>query len=314
MSIIVDNGNGIDVKQLTQDYLTYTNPHFCVDKNDDIYIIYHSYSGWQLDIYYNNGGFSSIDFSRYLPSESSSESTEFIDMQLDKNGDLLLLMAQNVGEYECRETQFVVGAVINGEYVEYERLSLPEIYSSIPYNTEPPEAVYPYFIGDDEEFRWFLPQEFWDCYYNGYSGPIIDGVEPPSTTLFRILTYIPETREFKLEDLPDELINVFIRNYDALLCGVKSYGVNVRNSTIEVTEIDVIDETYRQYSFDVDLSSMTAMHYTMQNLNGFPYLIINGKSTDNGVEALFKINLATGENNSTFGKDGRKVTSFFRIN
>lgn len=305
ISIIVDNGDAIDVKQLTQDYLTYTQPRFCIDKNDDIYMFYKGYDeNGHLERYDTKGGFTSIDLSRYSPPAPACGSPLFFDMQLDNDGNLLIFqieLDQNSGE-----RHLFVGSVINDVFVEYTRTVLPE-YTTEPYLGYSEAVVYPHFIGGNGDFSWFLPQEFWEGYYHVPGDPYYE-------TNFRVMTYIPETREFKLEDLPDELIKVFIRNYDALLSGVKSYGVNVRNSTIEVTEIDVIDETYRQYSFEVDLSSMTAMHYTVHRLNGFPYLIINGKSKDSGADVLFKINLATGENNSTFGKDGRKVTSFFKIN
>ena len=107
---------------------------------------------------------------------------------------------------------------------------------------------------------------------------------------------------------------MFTEKYDFLLSGIKSYGVNIRSNTIEINEIDIVNKSYRQYSFNVDISYIKSQSYVATMLNEIPYLFVHGKSSESGADVSFSINLANGENNSTFSTDNRNVVSFFRIN
>ena len=80
-----------------------------------------------------------------------------------------------------------------------------------------------------------------------------------------------------------------------------------------VKEYDPFTRSSRQYTLDVDISNTIARQYSLI-VQDAPYLIVTGRSTEDGSYVSFKINLLNGENNASFSADARKVTSFFRIN
>ena len=224
----------------------------------------------------------------------------FFDMKVDNNGGAYIFFLENhdSGPY------IKAGILSNGKYVESSGISIPG-YTHAPYATYGGNPViYPHYIGfSNGDFKWFLSQEFWSDYYNN---------EPTKT--FKTITYNKDSDEWILKDLPKELYDLLTKRYDSLLCGIKSYGVNVSSNLIEVSEIDIENESSRQYTFNIDLSFIKSQRYIATTLNGSPYLIINGKNSDSGANISLKINLTNGENNSTFAPDGRNVVSFYRIN
>ena len=87
----------------------------------------------------------------------------------------------------------------------------------------------------------------------------------------------------------------------------------VSDQSIMVKEYDPLTRSSRQYTLDVDISNTIARQYSLV-VQDAPYLIVTGRSTEDGTSVSFKINLLNGENNASFSPDARKVTSFFRIN
>lgn len=291
ISQIVDNGDAIDVKVLTQEISELSR--FIVDANENIYI----YGREQyLDIYFSNGGFDAIDMRSQNDSDVFDNFPIIFDMKVDDNHiPYLFLVGQYTNSGEAYNEGYIKAGILSeGKYIERNRIPITS-YSWAPYYGQ--HVTYPHYIGySNGDFKWFLPQEFWNF------------------QLFKILTYNKDRDEWILEDIPEDLRNIFTEKYDFLLCGIKSYGVNVKGNTFEINEIDVANKSYRQYSFDVDVSYIKSQSHRAYITNGTPYLTIGGKSSENGADVSFTINLANGENNSTFASDNRNVVSFFRIN
>ena len=304
ISKIVDNGDAIDVKVLTQEIKELSR--FIVDANENIYICDREY---YLDIYLSNGGFDAIDISYYLNGCRWTPST--FDMKVDNNNIPYLFLVKEEEKSEYNEYGELVtyatpcitaGILSDGKYIERNKIDIPS-YTSEPYNSIMDPITYPHYIGySNGDFKWFLSEDFF-----WYS-------EEDNNRKFKILTYNKDRDEWILEDIPEDLRNIFTEKYDFLLCGIKSYGVNVKGNTFEINEIDVANKSYRQYSFDVDVSYIKSQSHRAYITNGTPYLTIGGKSSENGADVSFTINLANGENNSTFASDNRNVVSFFRIN
>ena len=101
--------------------------------------------------------------------------------------------------------------------------------------------------------------------------------------------------------------------YDAFAMSDKVYAAKVSDQSIMVKEYDPFTRSSRQYTLDVDVSETLVRQYTII-VQDAPYLIVDGRSAENGSYVSFKINLLNGENNASFSADARKVTSFFRIN
>ena len=298
---IVDNGNAIDVKLMTQDYHTYGLSRFIVDANENIYI--YNRSRHYLDIYLSNGRFDAIDM-KYYCSSGLEEGPVIFDMKVDDNN---IPYSFFVKEYFDDNgeliTDIIAGILSDGNYIERDKIIISE-YTYMPYSGDMDSPIiYPHYIGySNGDFKWLLSQEFMTK-----GKEFIDGT-------FKILTYNKDRDEWILEDIPEDLRNIYTEKYDHLLCGIKSYGVNVKGNTIEINEIDIVNNSYRQYSFDVDISFIKSQSYMATMLNETPYLFITGKSSESGADISFVINLANGENNSTFATDNRNVVSFFRIN
>jgi len=131
-----------------------------------------------------------------------------------------------------------------------------------------------------------------------------------------ILSYDKKANGWSLNKLSADLLHILSSNHDAIAYGSKTYCADVQGNSIEVIEVDIVSETYRTYSFNVDIPSMVSstVTYSADITQGIPYLTIRGISTLNGAGVSFTIDLIDGVNNSTFAPDGRNVVSFFRIN
>ena len=294
ISKIVDNGDAIDIRLLTQDYLTHDLTRFIVDASENIYL-YNNERNY-LDVYYFNGEFDAIDMRSQNDSDVFDNFPIIFDMKIDDNNiPYLFLVGQYMGSGDAFNEGYIKAGVLSeGKYIERNRIPITS-YNWGPYfGFLSNQITYPHYIGySNGDFKWFLSQEFWNI------------------QTFKILTYNKDRDEWILKELPEDLCNIFIKKYDSLLCGVKSYGVNIKDNTIEITEIDIENENYHQYSFNIDVSFIKSQHYITIMMNESPYLIINGKNSENGADVSFKINLVNGENNSTFASDNRNVVSFF---
>lgn len=304
---IVDNGNAIDVKLMTQDYETGGLSRFIVDANENIYI-YNQWRGY-LDIYLSNGKFDVIDMRYYCnPNDEGSLSSSMIfDMKYDDNNIPYFFFVRDYWEdgMSISESYITASILSDGNCIERNKIAIP-LYTTAPYLHASEPVTYPHYIGySNGNFKWFLSEDFFATHYSSNLG---------DDRIFKTLTYNKDRDEWILEDIPEDLRNIYTEKYDCLLSGMKSYGVNVKGNTIEINEIDMVNNSYRQYSFNVDISFIKSQSYMATMLNETPYLFITGKSSESGADVSFVINLANGENNSTFATDNRNVVSFFRIN
>ena len=304
---IVDNGNAIDVKLMTQDYETDGLSRFIVDANENIYI-YNECRGY-LDIYLSNGRFDAIDMRYYSrPNDAGSLTVPRIfDMKYDDNNIAYSFFDSTYYDYDndVSVTYITASILSDGNYIERNKIAIP-LYTTYPYLHPENPLTYPHYIGySNGNFKWFLSENFFEPHYSSNLG---------DDRIFKTLTYNKDRDEWILEDIPEDLRNIYTEKYDHLLYGIKSYGINVKGNTIEINEIDMVNNSYRQYSFNVDISFIKSQSYMATMLNETPYLFITGKSSESGADVSFMINLANGENNSTFATDNRNVVSFFRIN
>jgi hypothetical protein len=129
-----------------------------------------------------------------------------------------------------------------------------------------------------------------------------------------ILTYNKRTHEWSIRNISSDILQLLSANNDAVIYGRKAYCANVKNNAIEVTEINFISETYRTYSFDIDMTSIIPTSYHGQMIQDTPYMKIEGRSPINGAPVSYTIDLINGVNISTYAPDGRNIVSFFRIN
>ena len=131
-----------------------------------------------------------------------------------------------------------------------------------------------------------------------------------------ILSYNNKTNEWSLRNLSSYMLQLLSSKYNAMAFGSKTYCVNVKGNSIDVTEIDLATETFRTYSLNADIPSMVSLStkYSASIIQGVPYLTITGLSKNNGVNVRYTIDLINGTDNSSFAQDGRNVVSFFRIN
>ena len=88
----------------------------------------------------------------------------------------------------------------------------------------------------------------------------------------------------------------------------------ISGKNIEVTEIDIVSETSRQYTLTIDMPIIVSPSFNVRMAQDVPYLTIDGRNTENGAGVSITVNLINGETNSSFAQDGRNVVSFFRIN
>ena len=300
ISKFVDNGDAVDVHQMTQESTPgNSGKRFFVDVDENVYMEYwDGFAGGirAIEIYYTSGAYDCVNLTTNVGGHDINPLV--FGMHTDKNGNIILFLStqreERYDKYgaptgEIIESQLIAGTITNGKFIEYCRTDLRDVdsWAEIPF----------YFLSSENgEFRWLTP-----------GGWAEEGV-------IKTVTYNEDTKEFKCKVVADDLSNLLNAEYDVMITGAKSYGAKVYDNYIDVTEIDMISETYRQYTFNTDFTSLAVKKYVTYIINNEPYLVISGKSATSGTFTIYRINLINGENNSTFNKDGRKVTSFFRIN
>ena len=129
-----------------------------------------------------------------------------------------------------------------------------------------------------------------------------------------LLSYNNNLHQFELRDLSEDVKAVLDAEYDVIAYGPKTYCANTEGNSVKVIEVDLALESCREYLLEVDMTSILPTNYNVRIMGNHPYMIIDGKNPNNGVDASLTINLVTGENNSSFAADNRNVVSFFRIN
>ena len=300
---IVDNGNAINVKKMTQDYhsneLWYIR-RFAIDMDENIYVYNRAHGEPATDglhIYYANGGFDA-----YMPKPDMSlyegdtnyrcSDMELIDILYDESGVPYIFFINEIWSINLGYQQWVMSARLNNGSVEY----LNEAF----------------FRGDRQFYEHNGSERH---YYLGYYDNSFNWCMRFDTqTPLRVLSYNTETNTWTLNAMSEEIIQIALADYDAIIYGGKTYAAKVSGNVIEVTEIDFVTETYRTYSLNVDISSIKSPTYKALMVQDVPYLNINGRYSANGSYASISVNLINGENNSTFASDTRNVVSFYRIN
>lgn len=267
---IADNGDAIDVMQMTQDLNDAPYNRFAVDTDENIYIC--GYMG-EIQIYYAFGGFD------IYPIENTGA---ILDLKINESGTPYV---------------FYTGRTINGETIamcyeltdgEPKCVKAETFTTSFANDGKKHGATYLGYYADS--YNW--------CDYNS------------------ILSYNNKTDEWSMRNLSSDMLQLLSGKYNAKAFGSKTYCVNVKGKSIDVTEIDLASETYRTYSLNAEIPSMVPLSITYSaSINqGVPYLTITGLSTTSGVNVRYTIDLINGTDNSSFAPDGRNVVSFFRIN
>ncbi|MBO5718946.1 MAG: hypothetical protein J6R71_04915 [Bacteroidales bacterium] len=282
-----DNGDAVDVMQCTQPYEKDTEASFSflVDKTDNVYCLPQKSpvngQGWYLDIYLANGRFNTIKLG------NADDDIFLMDMQTDTQGNPYLLYFKN----SC----IVVALLSDGQCQEV--LTHPiEITGGYIANQSDP-----IFMGNiDGAMHWIY-------------GSNINGSGNPKDAQYKHVVYTPATNSFDVIDFKEDIEDMLSDAYDAFAMSDKVYAAKVSDQSIMVKEYDPFTRSSRQYTLDVDVSETLVRQYTII-VQDAPYLIVDGRSAENGSYVSFKINLLNGENNASFSADARKVTSFFRIN
>lgn len=288
-----DNGNTIDLKKMTQNYgVENTNyiEKFIVDKDENIYVFYPASGVYNatLHLYYAGGGFNAQEFPQ----------RELFDLTTDESGDAYIFLTlysckviekqqEDGSTYHIEEYgNFIVSAYLNNGAIEVKE-------SFLPSNTE-----------------------IWkgSIYHRGYNNNSINWCLRYTEDLCMILSYDTNTHTYTLEQVPAEINQILVADYDIIIKGDKTYCANIEGNNIMVTEIDLASKTYRTYSLIVDMPNVVTPTYRTLITQGVPYLIINGRNTTNGAKVSITINLLNGETNSKFASDSRNVVSFYRIN
>ena len=294
---IEDNGDAIDVKQITQGFSDIYDKKFAVDTKENLYVFaYIIYDDFykdkdpdynnDIEVYYSAGGFNAIKWPTF---SKGSNSAEVLDICIENHGGPYIFLFDSADKY----VWIACNSVEEGEVklISEERLPMPMSDCSV----SPPCYLGFY----NNSFNWL-------CTYSSIFYKVDE--------FFKVLSFNINTNEWSSESVSEEIEEVLETVFDAYVEGTKCYGAKVNGNTIEVTEIDLVSQSYRSYTFSVDLSGIVQQTYEAMLRQGVPYLGIKGKSTANGTDASFMVNLINGENTSTFASDSRNVVSFFRIN
>ena len=129
-----------------------------------------------------------------------------------------------------------------------------------------------------------------------------------------LLKYTPDQNEAQIVDVPDNVKSAFKAQYDSMSLGKVCCGVRVDGTNIEITQIDILNETVFTNTFVIEaLSSILDQRYVIINITT-PTLYIRGRSNITGEPVVISVNLFTGENSASFAGDAREVVTLLRIN
>lgn len=309
ISKIEDNGDAVTVTQVTQDYRNYSQVrNFAVDKEENLYEFFGpgqrlNQNNAQIDIYYANGGFNAYDFKSSLLDTKSSH-LELFDIVTDESGASYIFLRSfcsidNNGVHE--NGLWVLSASLsNGEVTPLKEDIVKSEWNGAFSNDGLPNYHYLGYYNDC--FNWYLPSIKYE-----YDKPTVNPTD-------EILSYKKTTNTWSIKQISTGLMSVLSANYDVFTNGKKSYGANINGKNIEVTEIDIVSETSRQYTLTIDMPIIVSPSFNVRMAQDVPYLTIDGRNTENGAGVSITVNLINGETNSSFAQDGRNVVSFFRIN
>lgn len=290
-----DNGDAIDVSRVTQGGLCRTA---LLDKDDNIFAlmedgfhIYRAESGFNI-LYFGNG-------------------EEMVDLGKDDQGNAYLFTKEyNKG--------FMVTSLANGNpqkiftsgrefwdqyHPQYGYLELCfQFLTYGPKESAFGDSGFSYSLGyNNGAFRWFF----------GYADFLASdyGVYVPY-----IMQYVPAKNKVEFVEIPANVKAAIEDQYDYMALGAICYGIKVDGINIEVTKIDISNETVTTNSFVAEpISSIVGRKYLIAQFAS-PTLYVSGRNNINGAPAMVSINLLTGDNNASFAGDSRDVVTLLRIN
>ena len=290
---IVDNGNAIDVSRVTQKERF---DKVVMDKDGNLYALkMESYYGTFLELhsYLAGGGF---DIKYY-------DHDSYVDMDTDNQGNVYLFTV-DVSNDILGEKAFIVNFLANGTAQEiyytgedlWMRGNLSLFRWYFFYKTICPLGY------QDDSFGWLFGEGIYNNYYSSNLRPYL-------------LKYNPAQNEaYIVEEFPANLMTAFEALYDSMSLGKVCYGVRVDGTNIEVTQIDILNETVFTNTFEIEaLSSILDQSYVIRNFTT-PTLYISGRSNITGEPVVISVNLFTGENSASFAGDAREVVTLLRIN
>lgn len=290
-----DNGDAIDVSRVTQGGLCRTA---LLDKDDNIFAlmedgfhIYRAESGFNI-LYFGNG-------------------EEMVDLGKDDQGNAYLFTKEyNKG--------FMVTSLANGNpqkiftsgkefwdqyHPQYGHLELCHQYLTYgPKESAFGDSGFSYSLGyNNGAFRWFFGfEDFLTSDHSVYVPYIVQ--------------YVPAKNEVEFVEIPANVKAALEGQYDYMALGAICYGIKVDGINIEVTKIDISNETVTTNSFVAEpISSIVGRKYLIAQFAS-PTLYVSGRNNINGAPAMVSINLLTGDNNASFAGDSRDVVTLLRIN
>ena len=305
---IVDNGNAIDISRVTQNECF---DKFVMDKDGNLYALKRPYDGtfFELHSYLAGGGF---DIKYY-------DRDSYVDMDTDNQGNAYLFTKEYMHTNNGWVGKgFIVTSLADGQAHEVYNTGMdfwmfdtdgsPANLLKYLYNfgrlvgTESGERLDDFALPlkfQNNTFMWLFGGQ--DYYYGG-------------DDLLYHLKYTPDQNEAQIVDVPDNVKSAFKAQYDSMSLGKVCCGVRVDGLNIEVTQIDILNETVFTNTFEIEaLSSILDQRYVITNFTT-PTLYINGRSNITGEPVVISVNLFTGDNSASFAGDAREVVTLLRIN
>ena len=300
---IVDKGDAIEIVRVTQgeNYLDAV-----VDNDENLYALKNN----ELHIYLAGGGFD-MD-SRYYDSDS------FIGMDTDDQGNAYLFTKEYVyTNNELVGKGFIVSSLADGRVKEiYNTGADFWIYDSwnniLGFLDRPTGAFIPddansftHRLGYQNGAFWWLFGLDSDSHNHNYQLPVASPF---------LCKYDPAENAAHIVEFPANIKDALEARYDCMSYGKICCGVRVDGINVEVTQIDILNETITTNTYEVEpQSSITGHIYKTANYSS-PVLYVTGRNNINGANALLSVNLLTGDNSGTFAGDSRDVVTLLRIN
>ena len=309
---IVDNGNAIDISRVTQNECF---DKFVMDKDGNLYALKMGrYDGTFLELhsYLAGGGF---DIKYY-------DRLSYVDMDTDNQGNAYLFTKESVHTNNGLVGKgFIVTSLADGQAHEVYNTGM----NFWMFDTDgSPANLFWYldnfsgFFGTELLHDFTLPLKFQNntfMWLFGGRGYYYGGDDLSYDYYMTwLLKYTPDQNEAQIVDVPDNVKSAFKAQYDSMSLGKVCCGVRVDGLNIEVTQIDILNETVFTNTFEIEaLSSILDQSYAIKNFTT-PTLYIRGRSNITGEPVVISVNLFTGENSASFAGDAREVVTLLRIN
>ena len=146
ISKFVDNGDAVDVHQMTQESTPGNyGKRFFVDVDENVYMEYwDGFAGGiiAIEIYYTSGAYDCVNLTTNVGGHDINP--RVFGMHTDKNGNIILFLStqreERYDEYgaptgEIIESQLIAGTITNGKFIEYCRTDLRDVdsWTDIPF-------------------------------------------------------------------------------------------------------------------------------------------------------------------------------------